>query len=85
MNSPTLDTGSLIRVLLAAAYAIYALVLITFPGKATQWRIILIGIALIASGVTLFNTFGFSIPPWPAFMTLLFLGAMIHATIAYRT
>jgi hypothetical protein len=79
-----LELGELIRVSLAAAYAIFGLVLICFGGKPSTMRLALIAVAFFASGITLFHTLGHRIAPWPAAMALLFVVVLIHGTIKYR-
>jgi hypothetical protein len=78
------EIGELIRVSLAAAYAVFGLVLICFDGKPSRMRLVLITTAFFASAITLFHTLGHRIAPWPAAMALIFVVVLIHGAIAYN-
>ena len=82
-----MNTGDVVRVLVAAAYAVYALVLYSLALK-TGWdwsasRGFLMGAAILASILTLTNTFGVHIPPWPAAGTRIFIVILTYGTVSY--
>ena len=79
----TIDYAELVRIALAAAYAIFALVLWSIPNR-TLVQYLLIGVSIMASAVTFYNSFGHRISPWPATLALIFVVVLINGTIAHR-
>lgn len=80
----SLEIAELIRISLAGAYAVFALVLISFPGKASLVRGALVTVAIIASAITMWNTLGHRIAPWPAAFALIFVVILIWGTWKFR-
>jgi hypothetical protein len=80
----SLELGELIRIALAGAYVWFALVLISFPGKASLMRGALVVVAIMASAITMWNTLGHKIAPFPALMALIFVVVLIHGTIKFK-
>jgi hypothetical protein len=78
------DLGELIRVALAAAYAVFGLALICFGGRPSNFRVVLIVTAFMSSAVALFHTLATKIAPWPAGMALVFVVVLIHGAMMYR-
>ena len=79
-----LELGELIRIALAGAYIWFALVLVSFPGKASMMRGALIVVAIIASAITMWNTLGHRIAPWPALLALIFVMVLVHGTLRFK-
>jgi hypothetical protein len=79
-----LELAELIRISLAGAYAVFALVLISFPGKASLVRGSLVVVAIAASAITMWNTLGHRIAPFPALLALIFVCVLIWGTLLFR-
>jgi hypothetical protein len=78
------EIAELIRIALAGAYIWFALVLLSFPGKASMMRGALILTAIVASAITMWNTLGHRIAPFPALLTLIFVVVLIHGTLMFK-
>jgi len=78
----SLDFGELIRISLAAAYAVFALLLLTFPDKSLITKSLMV-VALIASAVTLGHVFR-NVAPWPSALALIFIVVLICGTYLYK-
>ena len=79
-----LEVAELIRIALAGAYVWFALVLVSFPGKASLMRGVLVVTAIVASAITMWNTLGHKIAPWPALLALIFVVVLIHSTMKFK-
>ena len=76
--------NDLIRLTLAASYAVFALVMFSYKPPWTAPRIVLVVVAFIASGVTMFNSVFEHIPPWPALMATVFVATLIVCLVSCR-
>ena len=74
------------RVGLAAMLALYGIIIVVLPQRPrAKVTYLLMGLAFLTAGVTLFHTVIRSLSPWPAALLAVFMLALNHATAEYRT